>query len=264
MSRSNFNWEEIMGTDEHLFGRLYHCLRNSERLKKMVGALFPRYLPMPRWLVKRGEILFITPNRVSYLGFLFALAVAPVYYADQLLLVALCVVLNGIFDFLDGMVAKIQNDATNWGKFLDALLDKVSWFVIALSTVPFAIIDQWPNGPLQVAKLLPHTVVMILISYYEGRLGFTRIVDYFHFLEGDGTKPNGLAATKPGKLKRVWQVVGQAGFVLFLYFNQLNEVVFQLAGWFCWSISLVALIASVPKARKSLRQKLEARANPAP
>lgn len=252
-----------MGEDERFFSRLYHWLRNSERLKKMVGMLFPRYLPMPRSLVKSGKVLFITPNRVSYLGLIFVLLVAPAYYAEQLLIAAICIVLNGIFDFLDGLVAKIQKDATDWGKFLDALLDKVSWFVINFSTIPFAVIDRWSNGFWQIAELVPHAVVIVLISYYEGRLGFTRIVDYFHFLEGDRTKSNGLAATGAGKLKRVLQVAGQTGFVLFIYFSQLDEVVMQLVGWFCWSISFVTLIASVPKARKSLRQKLEARANPA-
>lgn len=73
--------------------------------------------------------LGLTPNAISLVGIVFAVASALAYtqwQADRLyLLVAMAFLLfSGFCDALDGVVARVFQQATDFGGFLDSLLDR--------------------------------------------------------------------------------------------------------------------------------------------
>jgi archaetidylinositol phosphate synthase len=71
----------------------------------------------------------LTPNRISAIGLILALLSALAYTEWQdhslfLLLATVLLLFSGFCDALDGVVARIQNEATVFGGFLDSLLDR--------------------------------------------------------------------------------------------------------------------------------------------
>jgi len=71
----------------------------------------------------------LTPNRISVIGIIFAFFSALTYAEWQwhplsLALATILLLLSGFCDVLDGVVARLQNEATAFGGFLDSLLDR--------------------------------------------------------------------------------------------------------------------------------------------
>jgi len=75
----------------------------------------------------------ISPNVISWIAMFFAILAGLFFYisrptTDQflpwLLLASLCIFLNGLFDALDGKIAKLTQQASPVGDFLDHALDR--------------------------------------------------------------------------------------------------------------------------------------------
>jgi archaetidylinositol phosphate synthase len=73
--------------------------------------------------------LGLTPNKVSVIGFILALASAAAYamaqnYAWLLLLATVLLLASGFCDTLDGIIARTFNQTTVFGGFFDSVLDR--------------------------------------------------------------------------------------------------------------------------------------------
>jgi archaetidylinositol phosphate synthase len=71
----------------------------------------------------------LTPNGISMLGIIFALGAALAYAEGQYIAFSLPIaiillLLSGFCDALDGVVARLYQQATPFGSFLDSLLDR--------------------------------------------------------------------------------------------------------------------------------------------
>ncbi len=82
----------------------------------------------------------LTPNAVSVLGALAAVASAVLYWAAQysvsyLVLAAVLLLVSGFFDALDGVVARLFERVTVFGGFLDSLLDRYADALILIGLV---------------------------------------------------------------------------------------------------------------------------------
>ncbi len=71
----------------------------------------------------------LTPNRISTLGIILALGAALAYaewqnIAFSLPIAIILLLLSGFCDALDGIVARLYQQATPFGSFLDSLLDR--------------------------------------------------------------------------------------------------------------------------------------------
>ena len=78
---------------------------------------------------KAAHKIGLTPNMVSAIGIIFALLSAPAYAEWQnrplyLLLATILLLLSGFCDALDGVLARLQQQTTPFGGFLDSLLDR--------------------------------------------------------------------------------------------------------------------------------------------
>jgi len=76
--------------------------------------------------------LKFTPNIITFLAFLIG-GIAGAYYAsDKPFTAALLILLCGSFDILDGKVAKLRNQTSQFGAMFDSVLDRYSEFFLYL------------------------------------------------------------------------------------------------------------------------------------
>jgi archaetidylinositol phosphate synthase len=78
---------------------------------------------------KAAHKIGLTPNRISALGIALAFLSATAYATWQnnpthLLLATALLLLSGLCDALDGIVARLYQEATPFGGFIDSLLDR--------------------------------------------------------------------------------------------------------------------------------------------
>lgn len=81
--------------------------------------------------------LGIHPNYYTLLGLVLSLLVPPVAYLYGGLAAAVAILVSGLFDAIDGMVARATGRATRFGALLDSVSDRFAdaSYVLALSLV---------------------------------------------------------------------------------------------------------------------------------
>lgn len=70
--------------------------------------------------------LHINPNLITFIGFLITLPSAWFLARGEFLAAGCVIVISGLFDMLDGRVARITNSVTKFGAFFDSVLDRYS------------------------------------------------------------------------------------------------------------------------------------------
>jgi len=75
----------------------------------------------------------ITPNVITWLGFLITLGAAGLIVTGHLLAAGVVVLVAGFFDILDGTLARHTNRASRFGAFFDSTLDRLSEALLLLS-----------------------------------------------------------------------------------------------------------------------------------
>lgn len=103
-----------------------------EKVKDDVAAFFQ---PSTQYLVR----IRVSPALLTMAGFVLNLGAAALFGFDYLRWGGLVVLLAGIFDFLDGQVARAGSSETTFGALLDSTVDRYSeiivWFGIAVSFI---------------------------------------------------------------------------------------------------------------------------------
>ncbi|MCX8076045.1 MAG: CDP-alcohol phosphatidyltransferase family protein, partial [Aquificaceae bacterium] len=75
--------------------------------------------------------LHLPPNFITILSVAFGMASAYAFYHEKLLTGAVLLFLSGLFDLVDGMVARLSDKASKFGAIFDWLADKwVDGFVL--------------------------------------------------------------------------------------------------------------------------------------
>jgi phosphatidylglycerophosphate synthase len=89
----------------------------------MLSARLGHFLDTPlKPIVKR---ITLSPNTLSITGFLITI-IAAFVIPHNIRLGGLFILCGGIFDILDGIVARTSGKTTNFGAFLDSVLDRYS------------------------------------------------------------------------------------------------------------------------------------------
>ncbi len=133
------------------------------------------------------------PNLITFsrIGVLIALVWLVLQsFTGAASLAFLCILYGSISDFLDGYIARKYQLITNFGKIMDALVDKVM-------TLGSFILLVW-MGLLPPAWIT--AVVVLAMAVREVGITIMRIVA--------ARKDIVLAAEKAGKRKTIWQVTG--------------------------------------------------------
>jgi CDP-diacylglycerol---glycerol-3-phosphate 3-phosphatidyltransferase len=92
----------------------------------------------------------VTPNTITVIGFLLNVITAAVIATGHLSAGGLVLLFSAAFDMLDGAVARVTNQQSRFGAFLDSVLDRYSESVILL-------------GLLYVETKLQHVGTVLLI-----------------------------------------------------------------------------------------------------
>jgi CDP-diacylglycerol---glycerol-3-phosphate 3-phosphatidyltransferase len=86
-----------------------------------------------RVLVRTG----VTPNILTFVGFIVNLVAAYLFAYGYFRWAGGVIILAGLFDMLDGRVARVSNRVTPFGGFLDSVLDRYSDLSLLIGLLVF-------------------------------------------------------------------------------------------------------------------------------
>lgn len=108
----------------------------------------------------------ITPNTITWFGFLLSVGAAALIATGHLLAAGLLVLVAGLFDLLDGALARRTNQVTHFGAVLDSTLDRLAEAVLLLGILILYAREQSVVGILLVGVALPSS---LMVSYIRAR-----------------------------------------------------------------------------------------------
>lgn len=101
---------------------------------KFGHSLDPIVLRIHRYFLGNRKI---SPNIITVVGLLFALAASVSVATGRLLQAGVLLLLAGAFDVLDGAIARNTNTVTPFGGFFDSVLDRYSDLFVMLGILLF-------------------------------------------------------------------------------------------------------------------------------
>jgi len=160
----------------------------------------------------------ISPNSISAIGFLINIAALLVLSQGYFVIGGLVILLAGLFDMLDGHIARNQNKETKFGALLDSTLDRYSELLLFLGISIFLVRDILHNG-----------------TYYTKQLEIFGLLGIFFMISGSlmvsyvRARAEGLGLScKVGLIQRPERVVGLA-IGCFLPYPWILYMIFFLA-----------------------------------
>jgi CDP-diacylglycerol--glycerol-3-phosphate 3-phosphatidyltransferase len=138
-------------------------MRRLPVLNKARRTLAQRVNKIPAELVAKTGI---SPNTVTAIGLLIAIATAWVLSTGRFFLGGFLVLISGAFDMLDGAVARISGGSTRFGAILDSTFDRISEAALFLGLLAYYA-DQ---GSFQEVVLVGAALLgSMLTSYVRAR-----------------------------------------------------------------------------------------------
>jgi CDP-diacylglycerol--glycerol-3-phosphate 3-phosphatidyltransferase len=109
----------------------------------------------------------LTPNAVTWLGFCITIGAAALIVTEHPLAAGIVVLVAGLFDMLDGALARVTNRVTRFGGILDSTLDRVSEAVLLLGLLAVFARDGEVAESLLVGFAL---LGSLMVSYIRARM----------------------------------------------------------------------------------------------
>ena len=112
----------------------YQIQRNKLKLycnKLLYSSLIP--------LLAKSKI---SPNTLTITGFIFSIITMILISQGYLLISGILIIISSVFDLLDGALARYTHNATNFGKFFDAVIDRLSEITIYVGLFIYFINDS--------------------------------------------------------------------------------------------------------------------------
>ena len=114
-------------------------------------------------VIKRTNI---SPNALTLIGFFMTVGVAVVLATGKFFESGLLLIVSALFDALDGSLARVTNQTTRFGAFLDSTLDRYSEGIILLALFFFY---NRNNGLLESVLVFVILVGSFMVSYTRAR-----------------------------------------------------------------------------------------------
>ncbi len=130
---------------------------------RVLSAKFGHFLDTP--LNQIAKRIPLSPNTLTIIGFLITV-VAALVIPKSIRLGGILILIGGIFDTLDGVVARARGNTTKFGAFLDSVLDRYSDAFLFLAIAWYLIERNNFTGSLLSLGTL---VGAFLISYARAR-----------------------------------------------------------------------------------------------
>ena len=88
-----------------------------------------------RAIVRALGFFNVKPNHLTMLGFMMSIVTAYVFTRGSFRLAGVLLILTGLFDMVDGMVARTMNAVTPFGAFFDSIMDRYSDLILYLGLI---------------------------------------------------------------------------------------------------------------------------------
>ncbi len=126
----------------HLRGEDRRGGRFSEMIGNKIGHRLDPYLYD---VLKKIGGEHGNPNLFTIMGFFATLAASLLILKEFWFLAGLAVILSGVFDLFDGVVARKLGKVTTWGGFLDSVLDRYSDLLLLLAILIYYLKKEDPG-----------------------------------------------------------------------------------------------------------------------
>jgi len=185
-------------------------------------ALQERARRIAEYVVQPLAALGLTPNMATMIGLLLNALAAAILASGQLWLGGLALLIAGLFDMVDGALARVRNQKTTFGAFFDSTIDRYSEGLTLLGVIVYAL-RQPPSGihDWEIALAYLAALGSLMVSYTRARA------------EGLGL------ALKTGLMARPERVLLLAGGLLI-----------GGAGWLVWTLLLLAVTSVFTSAQR--------------
>ena len=123
------------------------------------------YVTQP--VVKLLARMPITPNIITWFGFWITIVAAALVITEHLFAAGWVVLFAGVFDMLDGALARVTNRVTRFGGILDSTLDRLSEAVLLLGLLVVFSREQQFAESLLVGIALTGS---LMVSYLRAKI----------------------------------------------------------------------------------------------
>ncbi len=86
-------------------------------------------------IVRALGVLHVKPNHLTFLGFVMSIVTAYVFSTGRFRWAGVLLIITGLFDMVDGMVARTMNKVTPFGAFFDSIMDRYSDLILYLGLI---------------------------------------------------------------------------------------------------------------------------------
>jgi CDP-diacylglycerol--glycerol-3-phosphate 3-phosphatidyltransferase len=109
----------------------------------------------------------LTPNIITWIGFIVTIGAGALVVTDYWLAAGIVVLVAGLFDMLDGALARATNKTTRFGAILDSTLDRVSEAILLVS-----LLAVFARDGLVTESILSGVALVgsLLVSYIRARM----------------------------------------------------------------------------------------------
>ena len=111
----------------------------------------------------------ITPNMLTLFGLVLNGVVAWLLATENLVAGGLMVIFAGLFDMLDGALAKITNRVSDFGAFLDSVVDRYSEAIVLFGLLLYYYYRPNSQGLVEIILIYVILVGSMMISYARAR-----------------------------------------------------------------------------------------------
>ena len=108
----------------------------------------------------------VTPNILTWFGFLLTIGAGVLIVTGHLFAAGFVVLVAGLFDIMDGALARYTNQVTRFGGILDSIIDRLAEAVLLVSLLVLYAGEQSLIGTLLVGIALSGS---LLVSYIRAR-----------------------------------------------------------------------------------------------
>ncbi len=108
----------------------------------------------------------LKPNTLTWLALAISIIAAGTIATNHLLIGGFLVLLSGLFDILDGALARLTNQATRFGALLDSTFDRISDAVLLLGLLVLYLMS---GSTIEMVLIFLALVGSFLTSYVRAR-----------------------------------------------------------------------------------------------
>lgn len=123
-----------------------------------------------RWITEPLQTILaksrLKPNALTWLALATSVIAAGTIATNHLLISGFLVLLSGLFDILDGALARLTNQTTRFGALLDSTFDRISDAIVLLGLLVLYVSSE---GFIEIVLIFLALVSALLTSYVRAR-----------------------------------------------------------------------------------------------